>query len=148
MSQDVVNAVFSDVRTKLAAITPQVAPLPPVSPIVWTSESATNRLYTVRKPNPAPVPCAFIRSESTASGRSALGVEFDAFLSFDAWCRNREEVEAVRKAVLFLHGHSVGNQGTAYRIVYRLNSQNVITEPDALHLSMLWVCNFLEDVTG
>ena len=136
MSLDIHRAALQPVKDALAAIPVQT--VPPVSPI------PADRLYYNRRPNDPALPHAFMRSENTAAGRSALGVEFDAFLSFDAWCRNREEIEAVRKAMLFLHGHSVGSQGTAYRIVYRLNSQNVITEPDSLHLSMLWVCTYLE----
>lgn len=136
MSLDIHRGALQPVKDALAAIPTQT--IPPVSPI------PADRLYYNRRPNDPPIPHAFMRSENAAVGRSALGVEFDAFLSFDAWARNREEIEAIRKAMLFLHGHSVGNQGTAYRIVYRLNSQNVITESDSLHLSLIFSANYLE----
>ncbi len=136
MSLDCHRAILSDVKTALAAITPQTTPV--VSPI------PPERLYYNRRDTNAALPHAWLRSENIASGRPALGIEFDAFLLFDAWVRNREEAEAVRKAMQRFGHWVVASQGTAHRIVYSLNSQNVITEETALHLSMVFGANYLE----
>ncbi len=136
MSLDVHRGILADVKTALAAITPQATPV--VSPI------PPERLYYNRRDTNAALPHAWLRSENVASGRPALGVEYDAFLQFDAWARNREEAEAIRKAMLKFGSWVVPSHGTAHRIVYSLNTQNVITEETALHLSMVFGANYLE----
>ena len=141
MSLDVHRAVLQDVKNALAAIPSQASP--PISPI------PDSRLYYNRRPS-GPLDLtggghAWLRSEGTFTGRAPLRIEYTSLLMFDAWGRNREEIEAIRKAVMgAIDGAKKPHQGSAYAITYSLNSSNVITEEDALHLSLIFSATYLE----
>ena len=144
MSLDADKAVRELVKARLAAIPSTTVNGYPVSPIIWSSDPAATTLFFERRRSNAPLPHGWWRVENVAQGRPSLGVEYFALASFDAWCRNREEVEAIRRAMMFLDGYVVGAQGVSGVLAYSLNAANVLTEESAQHLSMVFGCTYLE----
>ncbi len=133
---DAYAAALPDVRAALAAIPAQA--IPPISPV------PPERLFKNQRSSSAGYPQAWFRPESATSGREVLGLEYLGFLVFDAWGRNHDEADAIRKAVMFLDGFRVGSHGTSYRLVYSVNSWSIVTEPTTQHLTMRIAVNYLE----